>query len=193
MQLLVIAYVHLVLGAPDLSIKHASADRAAVNMTVSGHDELLEQCLGSGLETRYRFEVRLCRRRSFWFDDCGDEAVVHHSVRFDPISEIYKVALDRLGDDDPPRRMSLSSRSDAIGAISAVKNLNLMKLAKDDPRYLETPRAYLNARVVSECKGEYSKTLTGISSVLTFGLVKIDGIDSGWIRYDLPHDPPGNG
>lgn len=178
------AILHAILAAPDFSIALSGRDRGMVSLTLVSHDELIEQCIGAGLEARYRFSIRACRRRSFWFDMCRDEIQYQRIIRFDPITEIHRVAFDTLGDDDPPQTMSMPSRSEAIRAVSSLKKIDVSKLTGGDSRFLEPSSGYLSARVATECRGEYSRITRRISSALTLGMVEIGGLDSGWLRFD---------
>jgi hypothetical protein len=184
MLLSIVAYISLLIASPELDIKMAGSTAPGFALQVHGQDDLLEKCMQGALELRYRFKVKICRKRTAWFDDCKSEKIISQSLRFDPISETYKVTSDEIGDREPPRSMTLTSREDAVRELTGIPNLAFSSLKNDDPAFVMGERTYLRARVESECKGAFNETLANISTFLTLGLVKISGFDSGWIDFN---------
>jgi Domain of unknown function (DUF4390) len=108
-------------------------DTSRLRASLRGYNEELSSCISSGLSVRFRFEFELCRKRSFWFDDCKGNRVAVSSVEFDPISETYAITSDLLGDSEPPQVERVvdvpkaleiaSSRSDRIETSFSRKGL----------------------------------------------------------------------
>ncbi len=176
--------IPLLLAPPELRLKWASGGAAGLNVAVVGHDSVLASCVKSGLEARYRFDFRMCRRRAGWFDGCEAQRSQVNALRYDPISETYRIISDRIGDREEPVIKQVESASEALSAISAIESLPLTFL-KSTPLNASKARYYVALRVLSECRGEYNETMERISYFLTLGLVKTSGFDSGWIDFGL--------
>ena len=171
------------LAFPDPKVNWAEQDKS-VNVEVAGREELLNRCIESGLEVRYRFDLKFCRRRSIWFDKCKSTITEIHSMQFDPISESYKVATDRHGDNDAPISFSVSSAAEALTDASSLQKFPVAVLLKG--RELpDNGDNYIGVRVVADCKGGLDSSLLDLSYFLTLGLVKVDRFDSGWIAFRL--------
>lgn len=181
--MLSILLVPLILINGIINLNWNSAQNTeAVNVKVNSHDEILERCAQSGIEVRYRYLVKICKRRNWWFDQCSEEKQYLQSLQFDPISESYKITTDRIGDPAPPEVSVVTRRSEAFEAISSVNDVSLDSIAtvQEFPRDQKT---YVSVRLLSECKGEYSQIATGLTTIATLGLIKVGWIDSGWIDF----------
>ena len=75
---------------------------------------------------------------------------------------------------------------EASEAFGRIFKLPLIFLARGDQDYLGSGASYVSIRVSSECRGDFNKTLARISSVLTLGLVRLSGFDTGWLDFKLP-------
>lgn len=179
-----IALVTLLLGAPVVTLKWASATQEAVRVELAQHDELLEKCARGGIEVRFRYQVRVCRRRSMWLDSCGDELELIRSLKLDPISQLYRVTSDQIGDKLPAKALMVGTLEEALARVSTLERIELAQLDRGD-RALSRPRGYLSVRTVSDCKGEYNKIAVGISTVLTLGLIEVGSFDTGWVDFNL--------
>lgn len=170
--------------APEVNVRWAPGGHA-LRIAVENYDRtLLEECIKSGLEVRYRYYVRLCRERWYWLDRCGEERREVKSVQFDPISETYRVSFDRLHDGLPPRITSLDSLGEAFSSISEISELSLDNL-NPQPSTADQGYSYAEVRTISECKGQYNESMERLSYVLSLGLVSTSGFDSGWITFRL--------
>lgn len=73
-----------------------------------------------------------------------------------------------------PKALSLaSSRTD----ITLHWLSNGVELLSDDKKQS------FRGRVYAECRGEYSESMKKLSYVLSFGLVRSSGYDSGWVEF----------
>ncbi len=181
----VFALLPLLFAAPEIKVDLAGSAAQQIDVRVTGKDGLLEDCVKSGLSFRYDFQVRICKRRPMWFDTCPEERVEKHALSYDPISGNYRLVIDRFGDDKQPFSKNFSSSAAAARRFSLVRNLPLLFVARGKTRYLHSNRSYLSVRVVSECRGEYNKTVAAISSFLTLGMYRVSGFDTGWVDFKL--------
>lgn len=179
----ILSWVYLLLYAvPSPVANWVNSDRESIKIIAEGKEELLDRCIESGIEVRYRYELRYCVKGSMWFDECEDQWVEIKSIQFDPIKEIYLVESDLLDDEETPFKGSFSSLTDALQKLSSIESVNVEKIARG--KYdKNNPRGYVGIRVLSECRGSVGNTLLNISYYLTFGLVKVSRFDSGWVAF----------
>lgn len=181
----VLLLVPIVFGFPDLRVKWTSPKEEGVNVSIVEKDPLLDNCVKSGFEMRYRYEVQLCRKRTFWFSECKDKRIVYNALDFDPISESYKLTRDLWDDEVAPDTISLQAAEEASERMSNVEALPLSFLGEGDGDFTSQPKLFIVVRAYSECRGEYNRTLADISKFLTFGLLKISGFDSGSKTFEV--------
>lgn len=186
MFLRIFALVQFLIAAPDIQVDFSDQGYREIDVRVVGKDDLLDKCLKSGLTLQYDFEVRLCRRRVVWFDGCPDERLEQHKLSYEPISGNFRLEIDRFGDEQEPVTQNFASRMEASEAFGRIFKLPLIFLARGDQDYLGSGASYVSIRVSSECRGDFNKTLARISSVLTLGLVRLSGFDTGWLDFKLP-------
>ncbi|NDC37610.1 MAG: DUF4390 domain-containing protein [Proteobacteria bacterium] len=173
----------LIFGAHEIVVKWAGQTREAVQVSVREPDQFISQCLDSGLELKYRFYVRLCRRRAGWFDACEREHMEDHHVRYDPISQNYTLVFDTHRDAEGPKSMIVTSAKAAFDAVSSLRSVTLLKLRQESKKALDPARAYIGVRVTAECKGEGNAILTEIPYILSFGAINPAISDSGWLAF----------
>lgn len=173
--------------APEPKVQWTGGPEShAVRIRVEGYDQsMLKECLKGGLEVRNRYEIRLCRKRSYWFNSCGPEQREVRAVQYDAISETYRLTADRLGDGIPPKVSSAATLSEALASIFQVAEVPLDFLEPQLSAQTDLAGKYMALRVISECKGRYSETMQRISYFVSLGLVRTSGFDSGWISFDL--------
>jgi len=177
----------LALAAPEVRVNWTRGGQSkAIRISIDNYDRrLLEECIQGGLEVRYVYEMRLCHKRWYWLDRCGQGRRETRSVQHDPISQTYRVATDRLGDRLPPKVASMTSLEQVFSNISQIDELPLDVFnGEEHPVAVQAP-SYVAVRVISECQGQYSETLQQISYFLSLGLVRTSGFDSGWISFQL--------
>ena len=175
----------LLFGLPTISVNWSDPTHKAFTVRVIEHDPLLLQCKTSGLEVYYRFDMKLCRRRTAWFDECKAGRREIHSLQWDPISESFRVESDRHGDVEGPVISNISSFEEAVDEISAVRSIPLDFLTEDDLSFGGENNLYLRTKVSFTCRGQSSQTLDRLSSILTLGLVSIGSSNSGWIDFNI--------
>ncbi|RMG43397.1 MAG: DUF4390 domain-containing protein [Candidatus Dadabacteria bacterium] len=175
----------LIFAFPSVDVRWGDSTSENINILTAGKADWIPRCLNSGMEVRYRFEAQLCRRRSAWFDSCLGKRVETHRLSFDPITGSYRLVSDRLHDAVPPEEKTLKSYQEALQETGAVRSMPLAFLAAGHNKYLSARRAYVNVRVLVDCKGRYNETLAKISRVITLGLLRPNEYDSGWESFML--------
>lgn len=180
-----LVFVPLIFGFPNLKVNWSGGEFNSVRITAEGKERLINQCIESGLEVRYRYEFRVCKRRFFWADSCEDDVVRVRSLQFDPISESYRVFFDIIGDREPAKIVTHTSLDEALQDVTTLVSPSLAELGFNEKKYPPARAPYLGVRVITDCKGDYSETFARISSVLTLGLVDVGTFDSGWVDFSL--------
>jgi hypothetical protein len=137
-------------------------------------------CVEAGLELKYRFDMELCRKRSLWFDSCGDTRSEITSIRYEPVSEVYVVRRDILDDGEQSAVARFMSPEDAFSDASVGTPMSFKFLASGDEQLEREGRRYVKMRGTAWCKEERDQTLDRITEGLTFGLVKGHQFNSGW-------------
>lgn len=177
-----IAWVQIMMLSLQPVVNWVGSD--AVRIVAQGREELLNRCMESGIEVRYRFDMRYCRRRSGWFDSCSDQRSEIHILQFDPISEIYRVTVDRHGDEQGPIQHTYASSDEAYSVLTEIPAVPLQFVARDEAVSSDANH-YVGVKVVADCKDSFGSSMLDISYLITFGLVKINRFDSGWIAFNL--------
>lgn len=181
----ILAFLPLLFAFPNPNVNWSGGELKAVRITADGKEKVINQCISSGLEVRYRYELRVCRHRILWADYCTDEKVVVRSLNFDPISESYRVVIDKLGDREPAKVTTATTLDAALGAVTAFTSPPLLEMGFNSRDFPANRDPYLNVRVIADCKGDYNETLAQISNFLTLGLVEVGTFDSGWVAFSL--------
>jgi len=171
--------------AETVTVRWSSGNLDAIDVAVEGQGEYLNQCVRSGFEGRVRFEVALCRRRQMWFDRCSDTVTEVHGLRYDAVTNGYSLTSDTWGDLEPPRTESNVEEDDALLRVASIGGRLLSTLGWESGR----GRYDIRLRVVADCKGEYNELLARIPYFLTFGLVRVNGFDSGTVTFSLDGQP----
>ena len=188
MVLQAVVAILIFLLPPQLAVRWSGGSYQGIKAVMDGYDPALEQCARSGLEVHYRYELKLCRRRSMWLDACAVPRVEQRSVQYDPISESYTVNSDRLDDEEPPRAVKTASFAEAMQQVVLVPYMSLAFLDRDRIGVERYPDSYVSARVVSECRGSYTQALSRLSYFLSLGLLRTSGSDTGWVDFQLSRD-----
>jgi len=179
------SFLFVIPPEPEVQVKWLKPDSHNLQISVSAQSEVLEHCLSSGLEVRYRYELQFCRHREGWFNACKDVRKVIQSVQFDPIAQTYTVYRDRHGDDLPREELSPGTKEEALDLVTSIKDMPLEYLSRGDTNYENSPKAYLGVKVAADCRGEYSETLARIGYFLTLGLVNVSAFNTGWSYFDI--------
>ncbi len=179
-----------ILLAPEISLNWADPKLDSVEITVVSDLDDARSCISSGLEVRYRYEITLCATRNLWFNDCTAKYQVFKTVQYDAITQSYKYVHDLIGDAVEPESTTYAEMEKALRALTKVPALKLDTVAPAAYSYLKSGHPAIGIRVSSDCKGEYNSMLVGLSRFLTFGLIRIQGFDTGWKHFDLTRSSP---
>lgn len=163
--------------APHLVVQF---NDVGVRLAVQGRDEAMVRCVEAGLELRYRYDVELCRKRSWWFDSCADVKSEIATIRYEPVSDVYVVRRDLLGDGAEPSVARFMSAADAFDDGRVSNPISYSFLADGKEKLKKAERRYVRARGTSRCNEERDRTLSRVTQGLTFGLVKRHQFDSDW-------------
>ena len=177
-----IAWFAVISAFPNLTVNWV--DNTGVHISADGREELLDRCIESGIEVRYRFLMRYCRKRVGWFDACDDERMEIHSLTRDPVSENYVVIVDRFSDDKRPEKSTFNELADARIAVSSIERMPLDFISENASELVQ-PGRYLGVKVIADCKRDFSDVVLDLPYLLTFGLMKTNRYDSGWIAYEM--------
>lgn len=177
--------IPVVMGAFSLDVRWAAPSRNSLNVSVQGADNFIYQCLDSGLELRYRFQLRLCRRRTGWLDGCDETRMVTHRVQYDPISQNYTIVYDTHGDEEGPNRIVVNSATEALESLSSLRSIEIEGLPREPERIIDPKKSYVSVRVTAECRGDGADILAQIPYILSFGAFNPSLSDSGWVAFDL--------
>lgn len=158
-------------------------DNPVLKASLIGYETELKQCLSSGLSLRFRYEFEVCRKRKFWADDCKASRLATSAVEFDPISETYVVTSDLLKDSEPPQVERVTDIPRALAMASNRSDITWSWLSDSSGPPFDDPRQVFRGRVLAECRGEYSESMKRLSYILSFGIVRSAGYDSGWVEF----------
>ena len=178
-------FVNLIIAAPELVINWNTAENDRFEFVDEGHDSSSDKCLDNGLEAQYRFEAKVCINKNAWFEDCSDELIETRFLSQDLITKDYRLVSDRHRDGSEPTVENFSKLSDAKKSLRSVESVELSTFLSSLSKGYDRDKLYLRARLLSKCQGELSETWTRLSYYLSFGLIRIEGFDSGWQSYDL--------
>lgn len=168
-----------IFATPQPRVNWVDTFEKALIVRVEGEDDILPGCLEGGLEMRYRYEVTLCSSRTMWFDNCKDQHLLVKTLEHDPISGKFIVSADEIGDTSEAVKESFDSLNEARASLGQLNALSTLALADNDANFLARSKKYLQVGVSGECVGDYNRTLSRISSVLTLGLVRPGGFSVG--------------
>jgi len=170
----------LLIRTPDVSVNWVGTQRDEVEIKVLGDDDLMAQCVESGLEARYLYEIQLCRSRTLWWDSCDAMVEAVHAVTRDPIGDSYTARVDQIGDGADAVVSTVPTLREAMSISAAVPKFPVSKSSNG-----QADDAYLAVRVRSDCRGGYNRTLARIGYFLSFGLVEVSGFNTGRIDFHL--------
>ena len=190
MILKLLLIVSFFLAPPDVKLNWLGAgERKAVRIWVDGYDSFGGDCVKNGLALRLRFESRLCYRRFWWVRSCGPTWRIVQTLQFDPISDSYKFVSDQLDDEAVPAENTFKSVDEGMRKLMTFDEFELSNLVLPESaagrELSRLNHPYMAVRVWSECRGEYNETLERISYLVSFGLVRTSGFDSGWFDFGL--------
>lgn len=185
MKILLFAVLPFLLAVPDVLINWQDEANDTVSLVVRGKDEQLRTCLDAGLELRYFFELQLCKRRPFWLDTCQDSKELVKRVHFDPISRNYEIEENWSHAVAQKQEERFSKASDMLHSLRNIEVVSLRELAGESDEFVNSQRSYFSVRLHSECSGEDEGAVADLSQFFSFGLVQLNGFDTGWIDFRL--------
>ncbi len=181
----------LFLLTSDFQINWLSGQRDTVRVQYKGdRTDFIRSCVRNELKVRYRYDIQLCKRRSWWLNACQDARRYVSTMEYDPITESYAVSQDALFDDLDGGVRRFNSFDEAIAALSRISEVKLADLSATDPVFLQSSRLVIAVRVVADCRGDYNRLFADISSFVTFGFVRVSGFDTGKVGFDLETQGP---
>lgn len=162
-----------------------SGNGSAVDIRMPPLDQDTEQCLQSGLDVRAIFDIKVCARGTYWFDDCTDRYRETRTVQYDAVSESYSIITDIFTDGKRPQTLSGASYEEASSALRALEALPLARVGEEVQDLLQQRKAYLSVRVRGSCLEEERSFGARVPYYLTLGMFRFVGFDSGWIDFSL--------
>lgn len=173
------------LSTSFLSVSWSSWEKESVTIRAPGLEGAVVECLNSAMQAHVRFEAQLCRRRVGWIDRCEAARSELHTIKYDGITESYRVVSDRFGDSLDAMAVGIPARAEAIRAELSFENLSLRFLGREQEELIKHPAAYISARTIFRCKGGSNRTLAHLSQFLTLGLVNVVESTSEWFEFSL--------
>jgi len=183
----ILAVIVLFSGVAAPFVSYLSEKKDQIVIAAPALDETLSKCIKSGLELRYVFSIAACRKRSFWLDNCKDERKHISKLSYDPISRSYSVNIDLLGDGKEPLNISLTDESESLAAITKTSPLSIGFIAHGKPEFLSGSSAYLDVRVLGECRSIGVSGEGSAGEILSLGLFDDASYDSGHVEFLLSH------
>lgn len=169
---------------PDLSLQWLNETKDTLAIRVEGEDSRWEECVKNGLQARYRLEVKVCKKLSVWFDNCGDRLVETRSMEKDPISDMVRVGSDRMSDVREPESSSAESYAEALALMHEPHEILLSDIPGAGADLVGKKGVYLQVHVITACRGEVSPMLRRVSQFLSFGLLDLQ--DRSGMSIDFP-------
>ncbi|MCB0340035.1 MAG: DUF4390 domain-containing protein, partial [Bdellovibrionales bacterium] len=129
-----LVYLFLLFAVPDFSVQWATPKQKEVTVKVNPEIQRdLIKIVSDGLRVKYRIQLKLCFKRSAWFDHCFDERKQVNEIKFDPVSENYLVTTDLFDDGADPKVESFTDFEQALIAFSSVDGIEIRSLNRDRP------------------------------------------------------------
>lgn len=175
----------LIFSVAMLQVRWAGHDMSSLTVVAGDREEDIRECLESSLEARLRFEARLCHRRSMWLDGCEESRSELHTVKFDDITESYRVVSDRFKDEVEPTAVSIPAKSEAVRLATTLHDIPLAFLARGESSLLTDEGAYIQVRTIFVCRGTGTRTFAHLSRIITLGLVNAVEDRSSWSDFNL--------
>jgi len=166
-------------------------DGIKLSVPIDGVPAEIYECLKSGIGIRVRFRYQICGANEDWRDRCRTEKVEVRTVKFEPISGRVFIVSDRLFDELPPKKVTLSSSHSVQTSLNSAIKVALTtlpiyshQLVDDDLLFLKRKELYLKAKASAYCDGDRT-ILTRFAEIVTLGLVDSPGMSTDWERFAL--------
>ncbi|RMD86468.1 MAG: hypothetical protein D6808_03235 [Candidatus Dadabacteria bacterium] len=175
--------ISLLLFSPPLSVRWVDKEKTSLRVDfLESKKRCLAELRKKEISLKFRFKVRVCKRRR-WTKSCRKELTEIHDLKFDPVTEKYKVSIDRLDDKEEPVSTTYDTKKDAVARTLSINLLDLKSLDGGE-RLKRDQRRYLQVRLISRCKKRRRHFFSNILPfVLTFGLIDNSYYDTGWIDF----------
>lgn len=181
---LVPVFLAAIIMTPTAAVRW-KPDRKSLAVVFDHGDPAIEECIQSGLEVRYRIELKICHHRQGWFDGCMENQLITRTVQFDPIGENYKITTDLINDSAPP---SSIIETDPDVAAEVLQNYIIEDFARPyQQSIIKKPDRvyYLSMRARGFCQQDEQSLIAQIPYYLTLGIFRFSGFDTGWVDYQL--------
>ncbi len=188
MNSLVLGFILVLFGAPPIALDWKGEGHQEFQFTFDTNSEpCRKQEIDDGFKVKYKFRVQGCRPTIGWSSECGDPITEIHDIRFDPVTESFKVTTDRLGDELEPRSSTFSTAEEAFAFAARVESFTYeaLRARSSGIKLSQEDGAFVRARVFTECKDGFEEAVSWLPYVLTFGLVDRVDFDSGWYNFYL--------
>jgi hypothetical protein len=180
--------VQILLLAPPLHLAPefiTGYEPSGLSAKVQGREDSMSQCVRGGVEFRCQFKFEACEKRRLWLDNCRQVREVRSTLKYDPISETYRVSRDMLGDADPPETGQFESLNKAFTSVLEMEGIPLSFVTGDNSSLQQSDRLYVDTRAICYCREDFSQALAKVTNVLTLGLIQLRPFDSGWRRIAI--------
>lgn len=176
-----------IIAAPPIALDWLGADNQEFKFSFRKADKPCIEELNDKEEIKYRFLVEGCQPGVILGPRCGSTIVEVHKVRFDPITESYKVTTDRHDDDFEPRSVTFNTAEEAVEFASKIESITseTVRARSQRVRFKDNPDVFLRARVIAECKSSFERKVSWLPYLLTFGIIERSNYDSGWYNFNL--------
>ena len=72
--------------------------------------------------------------------------------------------------------------------MTVINEFPVSLLFKKKKKNINPRRHYLRIRAMSDCRGKGNEIASKLSEILTLGLVKVEGFNTGWVDYTLKNE-----
>jgi len=173
--------------APQAAVRWHDTSLESVSVILD-HEQPAElrELLERGLELRFRTNIKLCRKRGFWFDPCGKTGLEIKQIKRDQLSDNYRISEDRFYDQEEPLTRSVERLDDALQQARHVSAypLKIILGRQDLAQARRSKRSYLYVRLEVEVVRSRSMVEWG-TYLLSLGLLDAKSYDSGWHKFYL--------
>ena len=184
MRYLILAFFSFLMTVPDVQMK-LNRENESLSIKIVGRDELLGQCIKSGFVLKYNFEAQLCSKRLLWFDHCEEKRLIRHALSYDSITDRYRLDTEYVGHYQSKDSEYYDSLPEAQRALAQLKELPLEYVVPKSSASLYDENAYFDVKVTSECSEGKVHILQDLSYILTLGMYRVTGFDTGWISFNF--------
>lgn len=144
----------------------------------------IQQCLDTGLKQTATFYFQICKHRSLWFDPCLKLETSEKILSFDALSQSYMLN-EKSSFEYNTAIGQFDSPESAFQAFLSINGIDINELTFHSDEFKLSKRSYVSVRVMLSCKGEKDDLVGEVSRLLSFGIVKLNEEDTGWVDFRL--------